>query len=80
VVNASSTPVAQVHVSPDYATTWGNNRLAGTLPPGGRQDIAVDDRPDHCYYDVQITDAAGKQRAYWNQNLCTRPSFEYRGD
>ncbi len=77
--NLSTAPVNTLHVSPDFRSTWGADRL-GTreVQPGSEVRVDLGSDAGNCFFDVQVGDTDGRQREYWGVNLCTQRTLDVR--
>ena len=79
VQNSGNVPLADVRVSPDYATRWGGNQLTeDTLEPGERLEVEVDRASGSCFFDVQVNDVQGNRREFWGFNACNDRTLSVR--
>ena len=78
VRNSGSVPLSTLHVSPDYSTRWGDDRLGRVqLDPGDAVRVELPDQ-ENCFYDVQVGDVTGKRREFWGVDLCNQSTLEVR--
>ena len=72
VRNSGSVPLSTIHVSPDYSSQWGSDRLGTqTIQPGEQVQLRLDDHAEDCFFDVQVRDANGESREFWGLNVCS---------
>ncbi len=76
--NDSIAPVSVIQVSADYRTSWGGNRLNGAISPGQIGRVTITGVNGHCFFDIQVEDANGRQAQYWGRNLCVETVIEHR--
>lgn len=76
--NDSIAPVSAIQVSADYRTSWGGNLLTGAISPGQVGRVIITGVNGHCFFDIQVEDANGRQAQYWGRNLCADTVIEHR--
>lgn len=67
--NDSGRTVSAIRMSPDFAVSWGGNRMNGTLAPGTEVDIDLPSRSE-CFFDIQVEGEDGAMHEMWSLNLC----------
>lgn len=81
LINQGTDAVRSVHVSPNYSSFWGDNRLGRpSLGAGQRAWVGVQGGGDDCFYDVRVESAAGVQHKYWSVNLCAPAELRFPPD
>lgn len=81
LTNHGPDAVRSVHVSPNYSSFWGDNRLPQPmLEVGQRVWVGVPGGTDDCFYDVRVESSSGERQKYWSVNLCGRMELTFPQD
>ncbi len=79
VRNSGSVPLSTIHVSPDYRSNWGSDRLGSQpLQPGDQVQVDLGNVGSDCFFDVMVGNANGERHQFWSLNLCSQRTLDIR--
>ena len=85
IKNESDTTIAVVKASPDYESSWGEDRLGEDFVLPGREYVVMFEDLRHCTYDIQLTTVeetydSETQVQISGWNLCDNPTLAFHGN